>query len=392
MKFITLITCWLLLVLMQPVFSQQVTIPREINLPKDSTTQNQLLNSLNGFIVLKDKPASENKYIFKDDLLATKMLLNELKGVEKNTALKDDNFYKLYLANVVSIDSNDYRLQLNYMANGVAPALKATFSLLAKRANGVFYFCPPLKHATQYWKTKKLGNITFHFKDTLNMDGAKFFEKTVRYYDSKLNVPAIAIDDYYCDNFTEAMQIAGLDYKLDYNGLAFDNLSVSENNTQLIVNGWNSAGHRFDTHDLWHERLRMVVKAETINRPVDEGCAYLYGGSWEIYRWTDIITAFKKYAAENPGADWLTLYINEKNKNFSGGQKPLKISYAINALFVQKIEKEKGFVPVMELLTCGKIEKGDENYFKALEKTGGITRANFNSEVWKLIKAQPDNF
>lgn len=387
MKSAALVTCCLLLTLAQPVFSQSVIISPEIILPKDSITKNQLINSLNGFIALKDKSASENKYIFKDDLLTTKLLLVELKGIEKNITLKDDNFYSPYLANVVSVDSNNYRLQLSYMGiKGNAPVLKMAFRLMARRVDGVFYFYSPLKYATQHWKAKKLGNITFHFKDTLNVDGAKFFEKTVHYYDTKLKVAQIATDDYYCDDLTEAMQIAGIDYKLNYNGIKYDNLEVSENNTQLIVNGWNSPGHRFDTHDLWHERLGLVVKAETINRPVDEGCAYLYGGSWLVYSWPDIIAAFKKYAAENPNSDWLSLYIDEKNKNFLNGQKPLKISYAINALIVQKVEKEKGFAPITALLTCGKVEKGDENYFKALEKVSGITKANFNSEVWKLVK------
>jgi hypothetical protein len=52
---------------------------------------------------------------------------------------------------------------------------------------------------------------------------------------------------------------------------------------------------------------------------------------------------------------------------------------------VQKIEKEKGFPAVMELLSCGKREKGDENYFKALEKITGISKANFNSSMQDLI-------
>jgi len=39
----------------------------------------------------------------------------------------------------------------------------------------------------------------------------------------------------------------------------------------------------------------------------------------------------------------------------------------------------------MALLTCGKVEKGDENYFEAMEKLNGITKTNFNAEVWKLI-------
>jgi len=387
MKLALFAVCGLLFALAEPVFSQSIIIPKEINLPKDSIIKKQLIDALNGLIAQKDNPPKENKYILPGDVLATKMLLDELKGAEKNAGLKDDNFYKLYLANVAGNDGINYRLQLNYMGvNGSTPVLRTSFGLMAKRVDGQFYFYSPLKEATGYWKTKKIGDITFHFKNTLNIDGAKFFEKTVRYYDSKLKVPPIATDDYYCDNFAEAMQLIGLDYKVDYNGLANDNLAARNDNTFLIVNGWNSPGHRFDTHDLWHERLRLVARAGTINRPVDEGCAYLYGGSWEVYSWTDILTGFKKYAAENPNADWLTMFINEKNKNFVDGQKPLKISYVINALIARKLEKEKGFAPVMELLTCGKFEQGDENYFKALEKVSGITKASFNTEVWKLVR------
>jgi hypothetical protein len=65
------------------------------------------------------------------------------------------------------------------------------------------------------------------------------------------------------------------------------------------------------------------------------------------------------------------------------------VPYFLNALIAQKIEKEKGFASVMELLGCGKREKGDENYFKALEKTAGVTKANFNNAMQDLIKKLP---
>ena len=123
-----------------------------------------------------------------------------------------------------------------------------------------------------------------------------------------------------------------------------------------------------------HERLRYVIGTDKTNRPVDEGCAYSTWGSWG-YSWPEVLIKFKKYAGDNPNADWLNLYI--QGTNFVGGDRAMKIPYALNALIVQKIEKEKGFAPVMELLTCGKKEKGDENYFKPLEKVTGISKANF---------------
>lgn len=80
----------------------------------------------------------------------------------------------------------------------------------------------------------------------------------------------------------------------------------------------------------------------------------------------------------------MTRYV--ESKLFDGKEKPMYVPYFLNALIVQKIEKEKGFPAVMELLSCGKREKGDENYFKALEKITGISKANFNTRMKELIK------
>lgn len=55
-------------------------------------------------------------------------------------------------------------------------------------------------------------------------------------------------------------------------------------------------------------------------------------------------------------------------------------------MLIRKIEKEKGFAGVWEFLNCGKLEKGNENYYKSLEKLTGITKANYNDKVWELIK------
>lgn len=366
-------------------YGQSLIIPSEINLPKDSATKTLLIGTINGFIAQKEKPHAENKFILKGDFMATSMLLDELKGMERNAKLKGDNYYKPYLANVIALGHDVFSIRINYMAdvNG-APVLRSSFRLMAKKVDGTFYVYSPLKQTTQSWKTKKLGNITFHYNDTLNLAGAKSYYNSVSLYDKKLHTATRPIALYFCDNVAAALQILGVDYNLQYNGLAWGTLSVHENDSLLLINGWNAYQRRFDPHDLFHERLRQVVNPDVINRPVDEGCAYLYGGSWGI-SWPDILKIFKEYAAANPNADWLTLYINEKNKNFSEGSRPLKISYAINALIAQKYGKEKGGVPIA-LLTCGKMEKGDENYFKTLEKVSGINKANFNAEVWKLVR------
>jgi hypothetical protein len=363
-------------------YAQSIIIQNGINLPQDTVAKKQLISSLNGFLAQKEQSNKDNKFVLKEDLLETSALLDEMKGMEGNSKSKD--FFKAYLNNAVKLDDNNFIIQLSYI--GIldnAPLLRATFNLLAKREDGKFYFSSPLKQNTAGWRIKKRNNVIFHYKDTLNMADAKVYQEMVNFYDQKLKSPDFPVEFYYCNNFPEVLQIIGIGYKADYNGSKNNNLTSHENNQNLMLNGWNSNLHRFDPHDLWHERLRTVMSSELINRPVDEGCAYLYGGSWG-YSWKEVLTKFKKYAADNPNADWLKLYM--ETTNFEAGEKPLKAGYVLNALIVQKIEKEKGFAPVMELLGCGPRQKEDANYFKALEKVTGISKADFNAKMWELIK------
>jgi hypothetical protein len=130
----------------------------------------------------------------------------------------------------------------------------------------------------------------------------------------------------------------------------------------------------------------LVISRQKVNKSIDEACAYLYGGSWGI-TWKEIFNKFKLKIASNKDANWID-YI-EKQVNFGESQeKHLMVDYVLNALIVQKIEKEKGFDGVWEFLNCGVSEKGNENYYKALEKLTGITKANYNEKIWELINSQ----
>jgi hypothetical protein len=366
--------------------TNSLIIPANVVLPKDTLVAKQLVKSLNGFLSQKESPNKENTYILKEDLLETSILLDEMKGIEKSGKFKDNNFYKGYLTNVVQIDLSNFIIQLSYLGvNENTPILCASFELLAKYKDDKFYFLSPLKRNTFSWQTKKIGNSTFLYKKELNTKVATEYVKDIAFFDKILDAPQGNIVWYGCNDMPEVMQNIGVLYKLEYNGRSVGTINANENNTALLVNGtYNTNFNGFDLHDLWHERARNAIAPNSINKPVDEGCAYLYGGSWGI-SWSQILKTFKDKVASNPNSDWLSLYDGFYNFGESK-EKHLIVSYLINALIVQKIEKEKGFSAVKELLSCGKYEKGSENYFKVLERLTGINKANFNENVWNLIK------
>ena len=369
--------------------AQTLVIPKEERFMIDSVAKQNLFESLSRFLDQKEGANKENTCVLKSDLPAMSALLDEMKGMDKNVKLKDDHFYKPTVQNVTTAAGGQLLVQLAYIGciDGV-PVQRACFRLLAVPDSGKFRFCTVLARNTAGWKSKKIAFANFRYRDTLNLREAKAYVEFVEGCNKRLNVKAGPITYYDCRDYPDALQLLGIDYKLDYSGIRYDGLVAHEEGRTVTVIGGYTDNSRFDRHDLWHDRLRMALSPDKINRPVDEGCAYLYGGSWGK-TWAEVLASFKQYAANHPDADWLKLYSGNIRFN-DDEQRPCYIAYFINAIIVQKIEKEKGFAPVMELLGCGKRQADEGNYFDALKKASGINKADFNKTVWELIKNEPN--
>lgn len=364
--------------------SEKIIVPANVNLPKDTLITNLLINSLNGFLALKEKPNNENTYVSNKDLLEMSILLDEMKGIEKDK--KSNNFYKGYLTAVTQLEKKNYLIQFSYI--GISeniPTLRASFEILGQQKDNQFYFSSPLKRNTSTWKAKKIGTSTFHYKNRLNEKIVKEYLMDLALFDKKLNAKETKIEWYGCDDLPELLQNIGLTFKLDYNGIKSGVFNAIENNTLLLVNGSNnSCFDTFDPHDLFHERARNVIPADKINASMVCGCAYIYGGSWGI-SYENILKTFKEKVSSNPNSDWLKLYTEAYNFGESQG-KHLLVTQMVNALIIKKTEKEKGFSSVIELLSSGNFRKDSDGFFRVLEKVTGINKTNFNEKVWELIR------
>lgn len=352
---------------------------------KDTLTQKQLLQSLDGFLSQKEEANSRNSYVWHPELPATSLLLDEMKGIERNTATKENYYYKAYLTNITPMKDSLYLVQFSYLAqDSVGPKHKASFRLSARRAGTKFAFYSPLKRNCSGWKAKSEGKITFYYRDSINTKKAKEYSDYNQFYLKKLKLPLEPVAIYFCNDFQDVLQLSGVDYKADYAGRNRGTLSASEDHNHISVNGTMATDSRyFDPHDMWHDKLRLALPGVATNKAVDEGCAFLYGGSWGL-SWEEIKVLFKAYHKQHPQSDWLQLYVNETD--FKEGKDPLKISYFLNALVVQDLEHKQGFDAVLQLLQCGKKEQGDANYFDTLEKLNGITKENFNTRIDLLLR------
>ncbi|MDB5140694.1 MAG: hypothetical protein JWR12_2610 [Mucilaginibacter sp.] len=359
-------------------------VPSYVRISIDPIESKKIVNSLESFLKQSVTANKDNTLVANGELLETSCLLDEIKGMENGIGADKKNFFKCYLTNVVQLDSINYTIQIAY--SGVkedTSVLRASFKLNVKKQADGYSFSSPLKTNTANWKVKNIYNCNLYYKIHINMAIIANYVKKMAEFDKKLNAPVHITQMYLCGDFPTLLDLLGVTYKLDYNGIKQSTLTSFENNINLrLVGADDSNTQIFDIHDLWHERLHRVVPVSIINKPVDEGCAYLYGGSWGI-SWKDIFKQFKTY--EGIKKDWLTTF--NDNKNFSASPHyHLYVSYVINALLVKKIEKEEGFSGVIALLSCGKYQPDNNNYFLALNKIAGINKSNFNAVVEQLVK------
>ena len=351
--------------------------------PPDSASV-RLQASLDNLLRLRDDGAARAAYLWPPAALETAALLDELAGLEQ-AAGQPASGYRLYLTNLVRLDSANYLLQL--AALGVqdqTPRLRASFELRAKRVGGRLLFYSPLQLNATSWHQRQIGAIRFHYPGALDRKAAATYAEQAAFFDQKLSSVGVQTDYYVCGNLPGALRLVGIDSKADYQGKVHDRLSARQPGRLLVLSG-DKDTDQFDPHDLWHERLRNVVAASLINKAVDEGCAFAYGGSWGL-SWPVILAQFRAYAQARPGPDWLALYPTPASVS-TGGQRPLLVRYVINALIVRDLERTKGFGAVKTLLSCGSYEPTNTHYFEALEQVAGISRANFNATVGALLRA-----
>ena len=351
--------------------------------PTDSVSV-RLQAALGAFLQVRDDPAARTAYLWPPATLETLALLDELTGLEQ-AAGPPAATYRLYLTNLVRLDSANYLLQL--AALGVqdqVPRLRASFALDVKRVGSKFYFYSPLQRQTAAWHTRQVGAVRFHYPTELPQKAAATYAAQAAAFDKKLGNNGQQTDFYLCGNLPTALQIIGLDGKADYQGDARNSLSARQPGRLLVISGDNGPD-QFDPHDLWLQRLRNVMAPNIINKAADEGCAFSYGGSWGI-GWPTILGQFRAYAQARLTEDWFANYASAASVS-TAAQPPLLVRYVLNALIVEELERTKGFGAVKELVSCGKYEKTNAQYFQTLKRVAGITPANFNATVWKLLQA-----
>lgn len=361
-----------------------ITIGNDIRLPKDSIEVSRLINSLECFLLEVRHRSNENKYLSSSEKPENDLLLKQLKDVAEKQ--KSDNSLKPYLSNISSVESNIYLVQFAFI--GVLndnPYLQAIFEILAKKEENDFLFYPTLSRNTKDWKKETNGYLTSYFQPD-NKEYAVEYMRYMRKFDEILGVfePTTLYFCENCETLQQLMQLSGVLYQLDYNGLTWSMIDFETPNMKFAFypNTFYS-GKSVDPHDIFHGRANTAIPYEERNWYMICGCAYIYGGNWGM-DWSDIKRIFKERMTYDKNTDWLTLYYERYNFGESK-EKYLFTTQFINALIIEDLEKRKGFAEVLKLLASKNMYKDRKAFFGILDNITGINEQNFNQNIGKLV-------
>jgi hypothetical protein len=188
--------------------AQPLVVVQNVRLPKDPA----LITSLQGWLDQLHQPDSANAYVSPAELPATSLLMDELRSVDAYARRDSGATCRCYLGNVAPLDSDRCLVQLNYTEmRRDTPLVRACCTVVARREGDKWMVSSVLGRNTAGWKSKVIGNCTFHFATAINERKAAAFVRRVASYDKRLGAGDALIDYYCCNNAVEATKLFGLE-------------------------------------------------------------------------------------------------------------------------------------------------------------------------------------
>nr|WP_297915326.1 hypothetical protein [uncultured Allomuricauda sp.] len=261
--------------------------------------------------------------------------------------------------------------------------LQYQISLIADISGPKITFSNPLHHYARYWKKQRIGNITYHFRESINVARALAFDEKNSMIAEKFGISPDKFDFYMCDDEQEVLNLLGVGLMAERTGQTRNGFGVYLKTICSIMN------HEDFSHDVFHYYSGKVNASKNRNWITEEGVAYLWGNAYytdkngEMISHSRLVNELKAYMTQNADTDLLDLFTNN-TKIFKDIAPEISVTSTISGIFAQEVEDQKGMEGVQLLINCGSKNRM-ENYFKAIESLLGVTKKNFNKRLAQLI-------
>jgi hypothetical protein len=352
-----------------------IAVSPELHVNVAVDTQRMLIKALDTLLY----HVNNNKSILNETTAAgnelSASIFATLKGIESNTIKKDEHFYKPQLINLYAVSKEQYFISTAYITGN---SLRAIFNVVATIQDKEVTFAVPVFYQAHNWMTTKVGNITYHYPDNINLARAKKFNEDNTRIAQKLGLQPEHFDFYLVNNHQEIWCLLGFEYDSNAAGAVTDGYGVDGG---VIFSTMHNENFSHDTFHYYSAKTRKNPR----NSAADEGVAYSWGNAYytddngEMITQKQVANHLKQYLQQHPNTSLFELFT--KNPMILDHQ--TKVRSLLSSVICDEIERRKGVTGIKTLLDCG---RGDDQYFKVVSDMIGVNPANFDTEVGRLLE------
>ena len=349
--------------------------------------EDAFLEDLNQFL---DKyETAEDDFNLTDDKFLNDVL-EELSYYE-NKGKDSTQYITRELINYNPLAKNKMTLQLaSYLEDSTNKELISIWNLIAHRTDTGYTFSSPIDYYTHHWKTQKVGNIYYHFRDSIQLERAIIFADKNKDFSTKFKKPEQEIHFYMTPNYQEILKLIGIDYCKNAIGKIRDGWGVVGGN--IIFSIMNNEDF---SHDLFHFYAGTKHERKSRNWVTEEGVAYSWGNAYyttksgEMADQKELVQIFKAHQAKNSDFNLLDLFENNFYDDESGIYDHMapdfKVGRLLCSLICDAVEEKHGMEGLNQLIACGSEPDRFTAFFKTTNELIGLNKVNFNDKVQTLL-------
>jgi hypothetical protein len=359
--------------------------PNYINANLSEEKQEYLTLSLDSLFKQMKENRLDSQFISSNKASLTFSILSQVQSYEVNKDSLHKTKKDKQLINFYPIENDAFHLDFSFLNPSEKGYVVFYFlSLIANDEGEKFTFESPLDYRTRHWKSQKIGNITYHFRDTIQLDRARKFDQKNTAIANKFGLAPEPLDFYMIDHYQEYLNLIGLNYQVYNNGKYRTGYGVDTNTIFSIMNNEDFS------HDIFHYYSGKIHERENRNWITEEGVAYLWGNAYytdkngEMIEMDQMVSTLKNHLKENPDTSLLRLF-EDNPKIFNSLASEISVRSVLSAIIAKEVELQKGTEGIMELVNAGAGKELVKKYLAVTDKLIGINKENFNAKVGALL-------
>ena len=386
MKTIAIMSVVFLITIAFGANTQEIVRPENLNFEINEASKTKVLVALDDLFAHIEYGTLSHAELGPKHIALTAEILEQLRAPTTNDGGESPTPPARHLINMYPVSENRYFLSIAQIdrQNEPHPAIRMILNLVAEENEDGVRFTLPLGYLTRHWKSRTVGRVTYHFRDTIDIQRAERFDAKNAAFAKKLGVEPETFDFYMCENYQEIIALLGYEYDADSNGTTRDGYGVVAGTIFAIMNNEDFS------HDIFHYYSGQINELEDRNGVAEEGVAYSWGNAYytdpngEMIEQGRLVAALNLLIAANPNEMLLELF-EQNQKIFPDLAPEASALSTMSSLICDEVERAHGLKGLMELVTSGRKDPFDR-YFETADRLIGINRSNFEARMRALIR------